>query len=423
MRFRLYTVTPILIFVLAAAPARAQDEDAPKPEDRWKAETFRDVFTAMRAKPPEYDKADKLLADAAQKDPADHRWPQWRAHVARLRGDFPTALTHIKRARELAPQDLYLVATHIDILFDAKSWPEARKEISAALESHPDIAKLPWPYAYRAIAAKNAGDAKSAEEDFAKAAPLVIKQEPEQAGTLLAAMERFGQSEQAIAWASRPAEKDPRWKAILANLHLHQGDANKAGQIINQAMNQLDGLDDGDRWSVLAVAGNVYIQADQHDLAAVCFEGLVDMKPDDVTSLNNLSYMLSECVSKPDPAKALEISQKAIKLAEDQGGPGAPLLDTHGWNLVLNGKVDEGLIYLKQAMEQLPDDPDPAIHLAKAHLRKTPPDTKTAAEYLENAKKFYQAKLEAKEKLDPKLKSRLESAEKQFQAATAKPAE
>jgi tetratricopeptide (TPR) repeat protein len=419
MRFRLQPVAAILLFLLASPLACAQDEDTPKPQERWKAETFRDVFTAIRAKPPDYDKADQLLADAADKDPTDHRWPQWRAYVARMRGDFPAALTHIKRARELAPRDLFLISTHINILFDAKSWPQAQKEIAAALESHPDLAKEPWPYIYRAIAAKNAGDATGAEADFAKAAPLLIKQEPGQASALLAMMERFGQIDQAIAWASKPAENDPRWKAIVANLHLRKGDALKAGQIINHAMNQLDGLDDSGRWSVLAVAGNVYIHANQHDLAAVCYEGLVDMKPDDVTSLNNLSYMLSECVSKPDPARALELSQKAIKLAQEQGGPGAPLLDTHGWNLVLDARIDEGIPYLQRAMDQLPDDPDPAIHLARAHLRKAPPDVKSAAQYLTDARKFYQARVDAKQQLDPKLKARLENAEKELHEATA----
>jgi tetratricopeptide (TPR) repeat protein len=427
MRLRPYHFAALVIVLLLPAPAtRAQDDDdnsnrdrRPKPEDRWKVETLQQVFTAIGAKPPDYDKADKLLEEAVAKDSADPYWPRMQAHVARLRGDLPKAITHIKRSRELAPQDPSLIQTHVEILLDAKSWPDAIKEASSTLESHPKLASEPWPHAYRAIAAKNTGDAKSAEEDFAKAAELVIKKEPEQASPLLGMMEHFGQIDQAIAWASKPADKDPRWKAILANLHLRKGDAHKAGQIINQAMNQLDDLDDRARWSVLAVAGQVYIHANQHDLAAVCFEGLVDMKPDDVTSLNNLSYMLSECVSKPDPARALELSQHAIKIAEEQGGPGAPLLDTHGWNLVLNKKVDEGIIYLKQAMEQLPDDPDPAIHLAKAHLRKSPPDQKTAADYLEKAKKFYKAKLDAKEQLDPKLKSRLESAETEFQKAQA----
>ena len=79
---------------------------------------------------------------------------------------------------------------------------------------------------------------------------------------------------------------------------------------------------------------------------------------DHVPTLNNLACLYAE--DNREPVKALRLAARAYVRAPHNGA----VLDTLGFVLWKNGKVDEGLKAMKKALELLPDNPSVYYHAA-----------------------------------------------------------
>jgi putative PEP-CTERM system TPR-repeat lipoprotein len=103
--------------------------------------------------------------------------------------------------------------------------------------------------------------------------------------------------------------------------------------------------------------GEIFIASSRYDEAAIYLEKLLDKKPYDAVSLNNLAWIYQQ---KGD-ARATETARKAYILA-----PSAQTADTLGWILVTSGNPAPGVALLRQASTEAADDPRVVYHYAVA---------------------------------------------------------
>ena len=96
--------------------------------------------------------------------------------------------------------------------------------------------------------------------------------------------------------------------------------------------------------------------------AAEHYRAILEQRPDDVLSLNNLAWIYQQ----NGDARGMELARRAARLA-----PQSPSVnDTLGWLLLQSGQVADAQGYLAKAAQLAPNDPAIAFHHAAA-LEKT----------------------------------------------------
>lgn len=101
-----------------------------------------------------------------------------------------------------------------------------------------------------------------------------------------------------------------------------------------------------------------YLSTSDEAAAAAQFERVVQIDPGNIIGLNNAAWLLRES----DRTRAEQYARRALELAPDE----APILDTLGWILVLDGRAEEGLPHLRRASSRAPQAGDIRYHLAVA---------------------------------------------------------
>jgi Tfp pilus assembly protein PilF len=101
-----------------------------------------------------------------------------------------------------------------------------------------------------------------------------------------------------------------------------------------------------------------YMKRGEHAKAIQQYETVASQSPDEVRTLNNLAVLYQATGDR----RALTLAERAVKLAPNA----APIIDTLGWILVDQGRVVEGLPYLRKAIELDPEFPEFRYHLGVA---------------------------------------------------------
>ena len=97
------------------------------------------------------------------------------------------------------------------------------------------------------------------------------------------------------------------------------------------------------------------LQAKGDNKAAIeAYEKVLAIAPNELTSLNNAAWLYS----LSSDSKAEGLAARAYKLAPNN----AAVIDTYGWILYQAGKVEEAKVYIKKALELLPDDAEVQKH-------------------------------------------------------------
>jgi len=113
-----------------------------------------------------------------------------------------------------------------------------------------------------------------------------------------------------------------------------------------------------------------YLNQQKPGLAIAQYQQVLKSRPNHVLALNNLAALLME---KNDPS-AYDFARRAYSLQ-----PSNPVvMDTHGWGLLKQGKLQEALPLLKQAAQAMPDSPAVQYHWATA-LAKSGDETQAHA--------------------------------------------
>lgn len=106
----------------------------------------------------------------------------------------------------------------------------------------------------------------------------------------------------------------------------------------------------------LRAAAEAYLAEKQYDRARGHYEKVIDLVPDDLTTLNNLAWLYQE---QGDP-RALRLADRAAHLAPDN----AAVLDTAGWAHLQLGNRQRGMELVRRAVLLAPDNLDIQYHLA-----------------------------------------------------------
>ena len=131
--------------------------------------------------------------------------------------------------------------------------------------------------------------------------------------------------------------------------------------------------DHKDRADMLSALANVRLIQNRLDEAIGLFRQALALKPDDVSTLNNLATLLAE--SPENRKEAIRHIDQAIEIA----GPQPGLLDTKGMILVFENKPSDAVPLLEQAAASPLADPRYHFHLAVAYDRAGRPEKARAA--------------------------------------------
>lgn len=115
--------------------------------------------------------------------------------------------------------------------------------------------------------------------------------------------------------------------------------------------------------SIFSMAGDAYYSAKEREKAYSAYRKSLELYPDNILSLNNYAYFLSE--EERDLEKALEMSSKAV-----EGDPENPTyLDTYAWILYKLGRYQEALEYQRKAIRKVNDSGEELSEELKEHLK------------------------------------------------------
>jgi len=266
--------------------------------------------------------------DAARKEllkiPEARRGAEaWYAigRVQRLQGNAAAAYAALKQAQEKDPGRYEVL--HALFLLDAPAGrlADSQQRVAAALETHPDDARLTRLQGEMLLVA---GEREEAEKQLRRAIAL----DPND----LASYQSLARY---LALTGHQTEVIETYeKALAANP--------KSG-------------------SLQLVVGSLYEMQGRKKDAMARYEKAIQLDPKLAIAKNNLAYLLAE--RGEDLDRALDLAQKAKALLPDNPNTA----DTLGWVLYKKGVAAAAIGYLKEAAQNMPPE-DPNVSLVRHHL-------------------------------------------------------
>jgi Zn-dependent protease with chaperone function len=156
-----------------------------------------------------------------------------------------------------------------------------------------------------------------------------------------------------IETKSPKTPQDAPYFFLLGDIYIVAGKFDKAALLYEQGM-QLD--PDFDRKAlILTKLGSAYFEGGHHQKAIRAWSEALELSPREAELLNNLAWAMATTTDKSlfNPAKALELAQKALSLKTSPH-----ILDTYAEALFINGRVEEAIVAEEKALDLNPEDRD-----------------------------------------------------------------
>lgn len=363
----------------------------------------------LSATPPRLDEAKALIEQvrAAGSGAGDLNLTLQAARVAQMRRDAGTAVIEMRKALAMSNGNASLTRDYMAMLLDLQQYDHLLKESEQLLQQAPGEW---WIYNMRATAKARLGAKDEALGEWEKALGLADKAKDDRGALLVmeGVARELGVS-QVIDRVLERAKTEPRWMIFAAWLYQSAHDWKNAVAMVEQAMASLDKFSKDEQLRVLQVAGGIYLAAEPSmtDKAVSTYQRLLAQTPDDLSTLNNLACLLIDNVKPADPTKALEYSQRAFDTMRNRGLTEPLLMDTHGWVLVHNGKVQEGIVLLQEVVQRRPFL-EARYHLAEAYLLGKYGDS--AVRQLNEANQMIADAAAKRQTVDPELKTKIDQA-------------
>lgn len=219
---------------------------------------------------------------------------------------------------------------------------DAAQELITMIEKHirpEDRDYRIW--AYYAAAKARVGESPDTEAWIAAARHCFGSQEQ---GAISRAMIMALKPDKALALATKLAQARPDDVHVQFLRAVMLSQLRKAKQAIEVLQQTAPKVKETDKLvSLLSYLGTLHALSGDPEKAKAVFEEALEHDQDDPTVLNNIAYVLSEQMDKPE--QALPYARRAVEL-----NPDAPeALDTLGWCLALAGEPQAGLAVLKEA--------------------------------------------------------------------------
>ncbi|WP_146190636.1 tetratricopeptide repeat protein [Marinicauda salina] len=174
---------------------------------------------------------------------------------------------------------------------------------------------------------------------------------------------RLGNREVAMARAATLTEttdaRAPR--LLLADLHRLSGQCETAADIYADVIDARREAGEPVDWRYYFYEGVCRQTAGDWDAAEALFLQALDVAPDEPRILNHLGY--NWIVLEENAERGFEMVARAAELAPDNGA----ILDSLGWGHFKEGRHDEAVRWLEDAVERSPADPTINWHLGDAY--------------------------------------------------------
>jgi tetratricopeptide (TPR) repeat protein len=368
------------------------------------------------AQPMRAAEGDQLVKDAQAMD-ALMSSPEWLVAESTwmvARKQYQRAADDAKKATTLSKDNKYL-QHYLGVLLNTKHESDLLTESEAMLRTD---SKRWWVYQARGLAKKALHD-PTAGEEFDKAVNTALDlKDPEAVDVSLRTMAREVSPDRSLGMILPHVNENPRYPLVAAQLYLQKGDETSAVKIVDQAMadRTKPGVSPGMNAATLAYGGAVYctVHPAQTDKAIAAYQELIKLQPDNVEALNQLAWLLVS--SNPSREKeALQYSARAYQLVSNSGRFSSAVFDTHGWALVLCGKLDEGVDLLQLVVDKYATV-DAHWHLSQAYQKQG--KTSEAAAQLQKAQDLIKFQDDNKIPVDPDLRQKIRDAAARASATT-----
>ena len=297
--------------------------------------------------------ATAAAAQLAEQFPINPDVLEAKGHVQAASGDTEGAIATYKRAYQLAPSSVPVLARYVALLNQAKDFSLARTVLEAALARDPKNGPVKGDLirAQAEIAGLDAGLAKA--RAFGKDDPNnplfdIVSAE---------LYEKAGRREDAVtllekAVAARPSNDN--LVSALSGLYARAGNPEKAEAVLSTRLEK-----EPKDLLIRSALASLYLQEKKYDDAIAQYKGIISEHPADAAALNNLAWLYQQTGNL---AKARELAERAVATA-----PQSPNIDdTLGWILLAQGEADKAVTYLSAASVSAPSNPDIQYHLAVA---------------------------------------------------------
>ena len=402
-------------FALAECLRRRDNQDAAireledalkgQPANRRVRIALIDAYTTLV--PPRNNDATRLIREykALPNYQADPEFLKREANILAASGETKEAVDRINEALAVDPNNLELTRQSLDLLIKARQFPEVNQRVEKLVAKDKN---LWWAYQARAVAKRQQGNKEESVRDFeaALSAANALKDDPAAEQVIRTMGDVIGANE-VINRIQARAEKEDRWKIMIARLQQTTGDNASAVKTLEQVLARADSLLPLDRENAYRFGGTLYLIAGEPQKSADCYTKLLAMAPNDMTALNNIACLLAEYTQPPKPQEGLEYSRRAYDLMLKAGRRDPLVLDTHGWVLTRCAKVDEGIDILRRSLEIRPT-PDAHYHLGEAYLAKQ--FAREGHSELEKAMDLLKRMKRDKQPVDPTLEPKIEAA-------------
>jgi tetratricopeptide (TPR) repeat protein len=304
------------------------------------------------------------------------------------------------------------VNSYLNVLAEAKEYRTLAGEADKMIKAKPD---LWWLYQYRAIARRQgANDRAGALADLSAGLAIARKNNDANAITSLVRSMAVQVGVPEVKKVLEPmAERDAHWQLLLAHIMQETGDRAGALVAVEKALASPT-LPPRDLEQALKMSGYLNMTSSPPNVAKSieAYKRLLKEIPNEPTALNNLAYLLvdEQSQSTYSPSEAVQYSQRVYDQAQRDGVKDemAYIMDTHGWALVLSGRVDEGIALLRKAIEKK-SIPDTHYHLGMAFLKKDPPMLVDAERSLLDAQQAIRDVERSGKPVDEVLKAKVEN--------------
>jgi len=323
----------------------------------------------------ETDKAKALLDQALVSMPDESSLHAARAQLARSVDDTDTAITHYRKAVELSPNDAELVFNLGEALHKSrKNLDEAIATYRKALAMDAELTDAKVNLG-KALAEKGLfGEAKEILSSVSKQS-LADAEAHYNLGVILM---REGNVAQAVSEFERTLAINPKHAQAMNNLGVAYDAVSNTKKAL-EAFKKATTIDPtyAEAWFNMGMS---YMRLDQAPAATKAFEQALKLEPESSGPYVQLGTLYLKQGKKD---RAVEAFKRAIAATDEEDKKNASFLQLVKWSdrkrstdayrgLALaylgQGKVDEAVATLKQAVEKMPKDPSARDALGDAYM-------------------------------------------------------
>ena len=255
------------------------------------------------------------------------------------------------------------------IYIDQKQYPQAAAKLNEVLSQAPDSDKIRF---YLAAVYEEMGQSLKAAGHFQKvpANSPYYQDSIVHAAYILKENKKTPEAVELVKTALKERNDVPQFYAVYASLMDDQGDLENALALLNEGIKKFP-----DYVQLRFFMGTLQDRKGNKEQSIVQMQKVIEMDPNHVQGLNYLAFTYAEMGQKLHEAESL--AKRALEMEPKDGY----ILDTYGWILFKENRLNESIRVLEVAHQNQPNESIIAEHLADAYYR---------SQLLEKARKMYE---------------------------------